>query len=308
MKSFRRLINRLHRVFNRSPKNVQVMSVTFGCATCTIAVKDLTLTVTTPDSSAAFGLDTRTLAQLRDDINASGLATVALISADYGDLLARGLYENVYEAGETPYLDYPQSLLWAEMMAYGWALDDLSTNTELALRQLNMLTAIEGWLDDWGNRFGVPRLQSESDTDYLARIKATVLLIKQNGRALEKLIRQAVGFRVDIHNLGTVVDGVFLMNDLRYTMNTVNDRIMGSQDTPRPYRFGVYLYQNSINDLAANAKLAITGIINKYKAAGTAPVYFAPAARLMMNRPDTIMNDPAYCVGPAPGGWAEITI
>lgn len=306
-----RLLQRLHRIFNRDPKGEGALQLDLD-GQGAVRISGLTLTLTTSAGNATYDLSIWTLTQLADAINTGTLAgnLTATVVGD-GSLLARGLLEvEQQDLPDEPLLRYPTSLVYQEFQVYSWILQAQADRLTAAAKQLYLNWAEGAWLDFGGAMYGVYRQNGEADEEYRRRIVSTVLMIKCNAKALMKLVKAATGVHVDIRNLRPT--GIFIMNSFTSLMNTVDDRLYGtgidSISASYAYRFGVYISKDNINNLSATEKEAIVSLINKYKAAGTQAVYFAPNMQLLMNNVGTTMNDPDFTVGPTPGGWVQVAI
>jgi hypothetical protein len=82
-----KLLSRLHRVFNKEPQSVPVISLATTEAFATIEIKDLTLTLKVAGfTTAVFDLTSMTISQLADAIN-SQYSVGALTDEDNGNTL-----------------------------------------------------------------------------------------------------------------------------------------------------------------------------------------------------------------------------
>ena len=282
MSSFDRLMKRLHRVFNPDPKSVP--AITIGCTSAfALYVSGLTLVSKSSDGDFSIDLSTITVSELVDAINAIANYNSSLVGSSFGGYLARGLLDYQEKAysptalvtpgGDyllTPFgrliitttggdtevtINYPTSLLVAEMRTAGWILDEQADRIKDAERQLYMHTSEEDWADFWcRNMFGIPRKQGETDEDYVIRTIYEVIRPTQNNKALELIILDALG--VD----ATIEDAWPHRADLDPTY---------AAESP-----GHFLLEMGLdNDLTTEESQALIDsvktIVRKYKASGT---------------------------------------
>ncbi len=77
-------------------------------------------------------------------------------------------------------------------------LNNLGATTNALQAQLSFPTANAGWLDLWGNFFGIPRNSAESDTAYNYRIQQTLLGWASTVAGIGKYIESVYGVNVTI--------------------------------------------------------------------------------------------------------------
>lgn len=171
----------------------------------------------------------------------------------------------------------PTGILQDELQVFGRELDFQSDSFSEALKQLYLSTAEQGWLDQWGAIFGVPRLPGETDAYYRNRIAKEIFALKVNNIHLAALVFAVTGYSVDI------VDG----------------------DSPKTFK----VYVTAKDTISDVAKAAIKAAISRYKAAGSVPAYYAPSGILYTSTADnhgTFTNNAQYVVGPKAATWELI--
>ena len=77
-------------------------------------------------------------------------------------------------------------------------LEDLGATTEALAKQLDLLTASASWLDLWGLLVQLPRTTNEGDTQYRARIQATLLGGTATVAGIGAFLSEAFGLSVII--------------------------------------------------------------------------------------------------------------
>jgi len=308
-----RLLSRLHRIFDKNPQRTPVVNIAVESFPATATVKDYRLTL------FAAGLDTTvipfaemTVAQLVATIQSVPGYDATMASASHGAKLAKGILSETLDLARDPKLYYPGSASYCEFQVYAGALEGQESQRRAAERQLYAQTAQDDWLDYWmADFFTVPRIQGESDSQYLQRARAEVLTLKVNNKALMKLIMEAVDHFVDVRDMGDIPNGCLYSNSFSGLSNdtesvsTILDT--GTIDVRNGW-IGVYVHSGNINNLNDRDKAAIVNIITRYKAAGKRAAYFAPDELLIANDPAGMLNSRGYVAGPKSTGWTEIAI
>lgn len=93
MSVFGRIIERLHRVFSKDPEKIPVIKIDYHGSKCSISVQDMRLTSKATDP-LDIDISMITLSELVTAINSVPGYVAALASPEYGNLLARGLFED----------------------------------------------------------------------------------------------------------------------------------------------------------------------------------------------------------------------
>ena len=78
------------------------------------------------------------------------------------------------------------------------SLNDLGATTDSLQEQLSFPTANAGWLDLWGNFFGIPHNSAEADATYSSRIQETLLGWASTVAGIGKYIETVYGISVTI--------------------------------------------------------------------------------------------------------------
>lgn len=250
-----RLLNRLHRVFNKDPQSTPVVRLDIYAAGAGIEVTANVISF----ADAALPLDGITLNDLVGNINGLNADVVAtLLPGVDGTLLAKGLHSTADQIATdegSVLLSYPTSLLYKEAQVYSWALADQLAQCQAAERQLYMNSAEDDWLDFWGNiYFDVPRYANEPDANYVVRIKNELFRATQNNIALAQIVKDALGMDVKI----------------RDAMPNLSE-IEPAQQANAPGRFLLDMgLPANMSDADATVLVGrIKDLIRKYKAAGT---------------------------------------
>lgn len=302
MSAFNRLIDRLHRVFNKSPQSVAVIQIG-GNTNWTIRIAALKMTVASDNTPAVeINLASGTVQDVADDLVAQGFNATVL---GQGGLLARGLLasgevrtegdvaattltgsELTDLSGDTLTLlstkavlvHYPTSPLWTELSTYGWELDDQTERLKNAEGQLYLDTAEDKWLELWGNKYlGTPRVAGESDAAYATRIVQELLRPNQNNVALELILRDAMGVNA------TIIDAWPNKDDLPV-----------EQQSGARGRFLLDLaIDNNLTTQEANALIEnCKAVIRRHKAAGTD--FLETVLRKMVQLTETVATSEAF--------------
>ncbi len=261
IKMAKRLIGRLHRIFNHEvtgEKCLLLWSDTGHSVSASISELEMKVSI---DGAAAtiFDLMELTVAELVSGLDSLSGCVVSLVDPDRSDCLAAGLLEfsetlpDVSDAGLQ--VSYLASVLGAEIQAYGIGLKDLSSNRALAEKQLYMHSAEEDWLDFWGRGyFGIDRYQGESDDDYSARVINEIVRPNQNNYALELIVLEALGIEISLRDA-----------------YPLREQLGAEMQGRTPWRFVLDMtLSNELSPEEAQAKVAkVKDLVRKHKAAGT---------------------------------------
>lgn len=225
MGSFGRLLRRLHSVFRKDADAEAVVRIHASrpyLISCEVSDNDIKFVpggMVTCGSGRRVGdgITSGRIGQVvavsfgggQSDLTVEGLVSVLngqgglraeLLRPEFAPRLARGIMDrpSALIAADN-ILWYPTSLLWAELEAYAWALDDQAMRLAVAEEQAYPTQASGEWLDEWGHRyFGIPRERGESDDEYRIRFRNEILRPVANNRALELIVEDALGVGADI--------------------------------------------------------------------------------------------------------------
>ena len=274
-----RLLNRLHSVFNKDPRKVNVLSIAYSGGSCVVTVGKLTLTAVTTGGTVTVDLSTITVSQLVTALNGETDFTATLVNAAYGDYLARGIFENkAQDITLDPILYYPTSLLWAEMRTHEFALTEAADNVALAEKQMHLDKASGSWLDEWGKDwFDIERESGETDINYLARLVIEVGRVRLNNMSLAIMMEDLLGFDVDVNDIGYYAQKEFLSDFFHSTTDTLEDVLFDDNVNVAIVVSGLGIYfSQDISGLPTATKNIIKSIINRNKASGKVVKYYIP--------------------------------
>lgn len=159
------------------------------------------------------------------------------------------------------------SFLWAYMEAHATELNAAKLEIDEMKRQMATTTASGEWLDELGGYYGVPRLASEVDESYSARIIAEVLRPRGNNVAIEAAIKTFTGQDVKVTDVVTYGSALPSYNDVwKYDGVQLHNSAAGV----RYGLFDVGLDYDIINGGEVGTFLVtIRGIIDRLRDAGT---------------------------------------
>jgi hypothetical protein len=300
-----RLLQRLHNVFNRNADAAKVISISSVVPNLMVNLKGFALNIAADEvDTLIIDISAITVGDLVAIINNTSSFVATLPSPEYNNLLARGLLFD----GE--WFLYPSALLYQELQTYTWTLEESIAQRQEAEKQLYANTAEGSWLDFWLSYFSLRRFQRENDPAFFTRGVAELFSPKVNNKALMKIISKAVGYYVDVRDMGSPsTKRGFRCNDTRSRLNVAGQKLTNITGVENLHGIiGVYLYNGSINNLLPNEKAAIVGIMNRYKASGKSVKYFAPIFTLKCNVPGNRLNDIDFAVGPGNKGWLEVIV
>jgi len=308
-----RLLQRLNRVFNKDLGRQPIVAISCDAQPAMANIADGRLVLTAGGVfPVEVSLEGMTLAELVAAVNDGSVFTAAIINHEDNFLLATGLMEGSFDLSNDQNIYYPNSLLNKELQTYARELSQEEDQLRLALRQLYANSAEGDWLDLWmRDYFGIARYDGESDMSYFTRAAAEVFGLKVNNKAIMGLLKKALGYNVDVKDLGAPLGGCFYCNAADSVMNGTGGKdklIADTSDVLGTGLIGIYLHSGSINNLLSSEKNAIVAIVNSCKAAGKRALYFAPTNQLISNDIATPINDAGFTVGPRNSGWTEVYI
>lgn len=245
---------------------------------------------------------------------ASGLADlgykVEKTTSAYDNLLWFTLVE--YQGNDNT-VYFENSLLRRFVGSIAQFLIDTDKDYDKGLQEIMFSESHTVWLDLWGQYFGHGRKTGETDALYFKRIIQEILALKTNNISLSKIIQKVTGYYAEIVDLGRYVQNVFYSNHptiFGSLTNIDNGRVLFNTDTMtynmRRNAFGVYLYVGNINNLDAYTESIIRLLVDRYRASGNFPYYYAPTTLLHTNTASEVLNNKGYCDGPKTSGWTQV--
>lgn len=201
-----RMLDSLHRVFNKDPLPVLAFRLRYDGDAMAWAVRDGVLALTVAGGTGAGGaIDLRghTLATLADSLAAQAGYTVLDENPAVGHLSALTLFgAGDPAASDGDHLYAFTNLLWAFLAAYAVELGAARDRIAAALAQMVLQTADLDWLQEHNTYYGIAWIPGEAPVDYANRTVAEVLQQRGNNVALESLILNATGMRCDVVDVG----------------------------------------------------------------------------------------------------------
>jgi len=195
MKLTQRLVNYLHRVFDKNPERFLALRVGCDGASLTWSIADAVLTMSPVGGTAS---------QLTVDLSLYSVAALAAFiasqpgysvpyanSSSLSVLSSQVLMDGVGNVSSSngDHLYGYTSVVWAYMDANAEQLEQASAQIGNMLLQMSTVTAEGSWLDFQGAFYGVPRNVAEQDAQYGPRIIATVIRPLGNNVAIESALR-----------------------------------------------------------------------------------------------------------------------
>jgi len=253
-----RLMDRLHRIFNKEPNNLPVIALSYSGSFCIITTTADSIYVKATEGSVLSYIDQgTTLSDLVTKLNTLSIFTASLVSSEYADWLAIGLFEDTIEVGSEPIqLQYPQSHLWQENKTAGISLEEQSARISAAADQMYFHSSDSNWLDAWAkDYFGIERYSGETDTDYRTRAIKEIMRPTQNNVALENIVFDTLGISANI------LDAIPYASELPppYTLADANNRFLLDMAIP-----------SELSDTEAQTLVdRVKAVVRRHKAAGT---------------------------------------
>jgi hypothetical protein len=263
MTASEQLISSVHPALSSDPELEAVIAIS-PTADAWLEVSDEHITVITDANvaPAVITLAGHTIASLVAALPAGLGASV--YAADWSGVAAHALAPalgRTYQAnaeGSLRLFAYTAGL-WRTMRPIAFGLTQIASDIDTAMRMADIFQSDETWLDLWGLLYNIPRLPGEADAAYRTRIVYTLTLPRANNRALELLIKQALGRVAYVEDGG--VGGMFTPNGSGQALGPGGGGVWG------PQSYGNFLVTLATDGAEDTAPLI--ALINSYKAAGT---------------------------------------
>lgn len=256
-----RIINRLHRVFNKDPKPVAVLTLS-GNAVLTIDSESV-IVKTATNVTRILKAD-KTVLQLATEISTTTPITATPTSSEYSPLLAKGILSSTQqEIAADNKLYMPSSVFFAEMLTYAWTLEQQSARIDGAEKQLYLHSADEDWLDVWGeNYFGIGR-GGVTDEEYRDLVIASINAGSCNNTAIANAIRALSGITD-----ASIVDATADITEM-YNAALLYDAGATYSGLEQPAQFECNITLAETTTPLSTILQHARGVINKRRAAGT---------------------------------------
>jgi len=188
-----RLMDRLHRVFNKEPQKYAVLAVT-STVGGTIDIDRYDITISHKYGTFVIPIGSKTLNQVLIEIDALQYITATLKQPTYSYMLAKGvLPATSQDMAVDGNLYMSESIFYNEMQVYAGKMEEQADQLTDAEKQLYFHSATDTWLDYWArDYFGNPRKTGETDSQYMPRVIAEIIRLTQNNKAMEVLLASAI--------------------------------------------------------------------------------------------------------------------
>ncbi|EON2339050.1 hypothetical protein ACLLKL_002020 [Escherichia coli] len=192
-----RLLGHLHRaVFDTSPDELVAFYLDGPAGSSWVAV-DEGFDITFADGSVVhFDLNKYTIWEFIDALRSSGMyVTREESAARYFSAIT--MLELSGKAGNPSPITLYKDILHAIFGAYSREMRIAREQVDNALAQLNIQTADDGFLDQWGTLFGIDR-GNRLDANYRARIPQEAFRVRVNSYGIEKAVFDETGFIISL--------------------------------------------------------------------------------------------------------------
>lgn len=183
-------------------------------------------------------------------LGSASVAAITLIEVDEGDIVTSTL--------AIPVLG---SILYKVMSVFGNELSKTNINIKSALADMVLFKANGLWIDLWGEQYNVPRLLSEDDITYIARIIAEITRNRLSIRALEDAV--------------VILDAVQVgISDGQPDVTKIVGRSVLGQNilTDREHASAQFVV-SGISETNVGNDISVTTTINRNRSAGCNPIY-----------------------------------
>ncbi|EDL8065177.1 hypothetical protein CTA21_23960 [Salmonella enterica] len=192
-----RLLGHLHRaVFDTSPDEV-VAFMLDGPAGSSWVAKDENFDITFADGRKAhFDLNNYTMNQLAVALLGEGMK-VTNVNDDTRHFSGITMLELEGKAGRSQPVTLYKDILHAVFGAYSREMRAAKTAVMEGIDQLYIPKASDGFLNTWGNLFGVPR-GTEKDEEYRIEIPREAFRLRVNSYAIEQAVKEQTNYEITL--------------------------------------------------------------------------------------------------------------
>lgn len=199
------LAARLHSVFDTNPEASLALRVRSDHG-LVWEISGFTLTLTIPSGSRRWALESYTVRELAQAIEAAGF-DVPYVADDLASFNATALLEGAgdQDASNGDHILAMTAPLAVLLDGLGSGFDDAKAAIGQALAQLILPRSTAEWADLFGTVFGIPRWDGEADAVYTDRIAQEVQRHRSNPAAILRNIRRLTGERLAVREPWTEI-------------------------------------------------------------------------------------------------------
>lgn len=195
-----RLLSHLHRaVFDTSADEVVAFYLDGPAGSSWVAANEFFDITFADGSTIHYDLNNFTISQFIARLRADGMI---VLNVNQDTLLFSGItmLELSGAAGKQNPITLYRDILHAIFGAYSREMNAARDNVGEGLKQLNINTATNGFLDVWGKLFGVPR-SGLPDPDYQKKIPKEAFRHRINTIAIQQAVKDQTGFDITLKEL-----------------------------------------------------------------------------------------------------------
>lgn len=202
-----RLFGHLHRaVFDTSADEIEAFMLDGPAGSQWVAANEL-FTITFADGSEkVFDLNNFMIYQFADALVQAGM-TVTQLRRDFSFFSGITMLELEGKAGKPQPIILYKDILHAVFGAYSREIRIARDNVQGAIEQMDINTATDGFLNEWGELFSTVRTDDLNDERYRAKIKRVAFRKRINSYAIEQAVKDETSY---IDAKGNVVPGYII--------------------------------------------------------------------------------------------------
>jgi len=211
----KKLLLRLHRVFDKDPHRQLALRLQYDGTGMTWSIENGVLSTTVTGGTGAnqtIQLQSFTIATLAAKLaSLPGYSVPYQDGSEYAQLGALVLIDDEGDIGESngDHLYGYTNPLWSYLEAAGAELGTAQNQINNMLAQMAVPTAEEEWLDEHGSYYVVPRSPGESDIVYKPRIISEVTQPKGNNVAIAMAIQSSAPLAQTVRVIDAINDLIF---------------------------------------------------------------------------------------------------
>ncbi|EIW6162704.1 hypothetical protein MF451_003701 [Salmonella enterica subsp. enterica serovar Saintpaul] len=192
-----RLLGHLHRaVFDTTADEVVAFYLDGPAGSRWVAANEFFDITFADGSTLHYDLNNFTMAQFSRQLAADGM-TVSRFNDATMNFAGITMLELEGEAGKNNPIVLYKDILHSIFGAYSREIRSAQDNVKESFKELNIQTANDGFLDEWGDMFGVPR-DTRTDDEYGVYIPAEAFRLRVNSIAIEKAVKDITGYDITL--------------------------------------------------------------------------------------------------------------
>lgn len=192
-----RLLGHLHRaVFDTTPDEIVAFYLDGPAGSSWVAVNEFFDITFADGTTKHYNLNDYTIIQFTRQLTKDGMQ-VSRLNTTYMNFAGITMLELKGTAGKPNPVTLYKDILHAIFGAYSREIRSAQDNVQEAFKELDIQTANDEFLDDWGEMFGIPR-DARTDADYGQYIPKEAFRVRVNSIAIEMAVKDITGYDITL--------------------------------------------------------------------------------------------------------------